>query len=333
MSEPTSALTYRELIVSVAVKMGVAYYGADGDEAAQIPQDAHDRAVCEGHVNDGIRMFISDSPQNGWRWMRPIASVTYWGDVAVDSTVTVSSAYEPSDGTTLVTASEATFYATMALKTLVVTDVDSYEIDSYVSTTQVRLSGDKHWADSKTFSIASDGAFTLPKTFGGQYTGPLTFEAGTNTGATVQWTSEVEIRKLRESSTTETGDPRLAAIRRVTDHNRRWELVLYPTPEETNTVEFAHDMYFDALTDLDELHPAGYAFDECVKAACHAVMERDSEDSIAGLNDYYRKIQLSNAMKIDGRSAPRRLGYMGNRGGSRDIRMIRELQQRPTVTY
>lgn len=335
MAEPTSALSFEALIIEVAQKMGVAYYGSGGDEAAQIPQDAHDLAECKRHVNNGIRMFINDAPPNGWRWMRPTLSLTYWGAVTVDDDVTVASAYEPSTDTTLVTASEDSFYPSMESKTIVVTDVDSYTIATYVSATEIRLSGDVHWSGSKTFAIASSGNFTLPKTFGGQYIGPITFAAGTNTGARLDWTSEAEIRKLREDSTTETGDPRLAAVRRLSSDTRRWELMLYPEPDEEDTVEFTYDLYFDSLTALTDLHPAGYAFDETVKAAVMAAMERDAEDVLGGLTQYYTQRALPNAYKIDARSAPRKLGYFGNRQLARrlPIQVAREYIERPTVTF
>jgi hypothetical protein len=37
MSEPTSVLTFSDLILEVAYKLGIAYYGAAGDGAAQVP--------------------------------------------------------------------------------------------------------------------------------------------------------------------------------------------------------------------------------------------------------------------------------------------------------
>jgi len=75
MSEPTSALSFYDLIKRVAIEAGIAYYGADGDEQATIPVDAHDFDLCKRVVNDGIRMFIADAPPKGWRWMHRIMSV------------------------------------------------------------------------------------------------------------------------------------------------------------------------------------------------------------------------------------------------------------------
>ena len=78
-----------------------------------------------------------------------------------------------------------------------------------------------------------------------------------------------------------------------------------------------------------EVHPAGYKFDEAVKAACSAVLERDTEDLYAGLMQEYRQVSLPNALKIDGRSAPRRLGR-GRRAGGHSLFDYRAAT---TVTY
>ena len=75
-SAPTMEMTFSDLIIEVAEVAGIAYYGASGDEAAQVPGDAHSLALCKKVVNTAIRMFISDGPPNGWRWMRKIARIT-----------------------------------------------------------------------------------------------------------------------------------------------------------------------------------------------------------------------------------------------------------------
>ncbi|KKL84758.1 hypothetical protein LCGC14_1961510, partial [marine sediment metagenome] len=76
MAEPTSALSFEGLILRVAREAGIAYHGSSGTERAMVPVDAHDLDLCKRIVTDGIRMFIADAPENGWRWMRRIASVT-----------------------------------------------------------------------------------------------------------------------------------------------------------------------------------------------------------------------------------------------------------------
>lgn len=68
---PTSALTFRDLVLEVSRYLGTASYGENGDGPVDIPTDAHDLTEAKRHVNNGIRKFIFDAPPAGWRWMRP----------------------------------------------------------------------------------------------------------------------------------------------------------------------------------------------------------------------------------------------------------------------
>lgn len=329
---PTAALTLGDLVTEVAIKLGVAYYGEDGDEEAQAPVEVHDLAECKRHVNNAIRMFLSDAPPNGWRCQHPVAEVILWPSVAVDDDITATGVYEPATDTTLVTASDDSFYESMEQRTLTVTDVDDLTIDTYVSATVVRVAGDHHWAGSKTFSLTSDGTYTLPRTFGGEVTGDITFGEDTSPIAGIAWDHEVVVRRLRQDTTQETGQPYRAATRKMADGGSRWELLVWPIPSETYVVEFPYELYFDKLVALTERHPCGHVHDEAMKAACFAVMERDSEDLVGDLMAYYRKVALPNSYRIDSRQAPRTLSKMGSR---RRItpHNFRDFQRRPSVTY
>lgn len=86
--EPTSALTFGDLLTEIAYKINVAYYGSTGTGAPQAPIDPHDLAICSRIVNKAIRMFISDGPNpNGWKWLKPIAQVDLFPTIAADSTL------------------------------------------------------------------------------------------------------------------------------------------------------------------------------------------------------------------------------------------------------
>lgn len=85
--EPTSALTFNDLVTEVAYKAGVAYYGSDGTGAPAAPINAHDLAVCQRIVNKAVRKFINDGPRpSGWRWLNPIAQVDLWPQISYDPT-------------------------------------------------------------------------------------------------------------------------------------------------------------------------------------------------------------------------------------------------------
>ncbi len=329
-TNPTGALTFEDLIIEVAIKLGVAYYGAAGDEEAQVPTDVHDLSICKRVVNNAIRLFLSDAPPNGWRCQHPVATLSMWASVAVDSTVTATGVYEPATDTTLITASAATFYDSMELKSIVVTDVDTLTIATYVSTTTVRVAGSHSWTGSKTFSIASNGNYTLPRTFGGEVTGDITYDEDTRPTITIKWVHETRIRRNREDTTSETGYSYWAATRKMNDGGDRWELMAWPVPNTLYVVNFPYELYFDKLVSLTEMHPCGHAHDEGIKAACFAVLERDVEDVVGDLMNYYRQIALPNSHKADGRQAPRRLGSMSRRTPVNQHN-FRSQQRRPTV--
>lgn len=106
--EPTSALTFGDLITIVAYKIGCAYYGSNGQGAPQVPVNAHDLAICQSLVNSGVRKFINDGPRaNGWKWLNPIAQVDLWPQISYDPTgstyVTLKQGSGAYIGTTLLT--------------------------------------------------------------------------------------------------------------------------------------------------------------------------------------------------------------------------------------
>ncbi len=329
MAEPTSALTYEDLIIFVAEQLGVAYYGADGTEVAQVPVDAYTLDRCKRFVLDGLRMLTADAPPQGWRWQKPIAEIDLWPSVAVDATVTVVGVYDAVSTTTL-TASEATFYASMVGKTITITGVGDFTIASYTSSTVVTVTGDATTAGA-TFSIAADGNYAMPATFGGEYLGDISFAPGTYLGIHIQWTGEHVIREYREDDNDTTNTPLFAAIRRNQTNSRRWDLLVWPTPSEYVQVQFPYFVYFDNMVELTDLHPAGFAFDEIVKAAALAQAEFQGEDMLAGKMEYYRTIMLPNAFKINDRAAPRHLGYCGNTPTR--VRPFRAIARREQVTF
>jgi len=339
MAEPTSVLTFSDLLIEVSRKMGVAYYGADGLGVAQVPTDAHDLDECKRHVNNAIRMFIADGPKpNGWHWTRPVADVTIWGTVDTDATNTVSGGTFATPITPL-TAQSASFYPTMEGKTITVGGV-AYEIDSYVSPTVVNVTGDASSVSAETWTITSDGYFTLPLNFSGQYSGDITYAASTNQGVGIQWNNESTIRAWRQDIQSSSGDPYWAAIRPRADLigddlRRRWELSVYPTPDDVLVLNFPYHIYFTSLVALTEVQPAPFVHDETIKAACFAVVEKDVGGQQAADWTYYTRTCLPNSYRMDGLSAPKRLGYFGNgSSGLGDISQFRsELYDRPTVPF
>lgn len=343
MSEPTSILTFRDLILEVALKLGVAHYGSGGVGEADIPEDDHDLAECRRLVNDAIRMFIAQGPPpNGWRWSRPLASFEVWGDVAADSGNTIdSTTYDADEDKTTLVVSEETFHPTMEEKVIDIDGIaDEVVIANVVSPSEIKVRGEHSVSDAE-FSIASDGNFTLPRDFGGEFIGDITYAANTNRGVGIDWTDAKTIRRWRENVTSETGTPYWAAVRLIPggkgSPRRRWELMLYPKPDELFVLEFSYNVHFDKLVELDEVHPAPFGHDEAIKAACRAVAERQIEDQPGVETDYYLNIALPASYRVDAQSAPKKLGYFGNPGAyarTSSIQWFRNrVYQRPRVTF
>lgn len=76
MADPAFALTYNAFRLRVAEYLGIAYYGAAGDEAAQIPSDAHDLDKVSRIVNDAYRRFIAEH-KRGWNFLTVPFTITF----------------------------------------------------------------------------------------------------------------------------------------------------------------------------------------------------------------------------------------------------------------
>ncbi len=425
MSEPTGVLTFEDLVKRVAREAGIAYYGSTGQERNMIPIDVHDLDKCKEVVNDGIRMFISDAPPTGWRWMRRIASVTMTV-TRVTGTADAADADDsnPATATTLTDATLEDTYDTdddlvgWWIYILTGTGASSYaQITDYTASGGVVEVAD--WLDengnlSGTYPVATDtfaitpietvggdiSRYPLPENFGGDPAGRIEYAGSTNHASVINWCDEALIRAKR-AVTIITGYPRYAAIRSLEPTSntlspkRRFEIIFDPQPVAADTVEFPYSLYFDnlsieagtatggaplattltdtaligffpndyfngwkmeiisgtgrtsyalvtdyvsatgvltiadwlfadgtaggtdgaassiyVLTPANNLHPAGYRFDEFILAACMAKAEMEFEDISANYVEQYHKKSLREAYKIDARSAPRQLGSM-----------------------
>jgi len=324
-----NALTFAEMRTKIASQLGVAYYGADGDEIAQPPTDTFTLQQIKDYINDGFRMLLDNAPPEGWTWQRPTASFVVWATVTTGA-VTVSG----TSNTTLTSAS-SDFYPSMVGHAIVSDTLEnSYTITAYTSATVVTVSANASADSGDTFTITADGNYTLPDTFGGEFSGPITYASGTNPGASVRWGSEGDVRRFRENASSQTGYPTYAAVRKMADVStvtRRWEMVVYPTPGADYTLEFPYQLYFTALSADGDLHPAGAHYDGVVLAAARAVAEMEGQDIIAGRVQYYQENALPSAYRINRRSTPRLLGTLLNPGVS--VASYRDSYERPDVNF
>ncbi len=163
------------------------------------------------------------------------------------------------------------------------------------------------------YNIDTDPSrYLLPPFFHGQVDGPITYGLQTNTGAQIEWVDETTIRRHKEV-TSYIGRPRYATIKPASV-GRRWELEVYPTPSDTYSILFPWTVSFDKLVELTDTSPADMKFDQAVLAACYAQAETDLENPVkTGFIERYREIDLPNAHKLDGQTAPRRIGNLNQR--------------------
>lgn len=316
--------------------MGCAYYGDDGIEKAQVPYDEHDLAEVKRHTNNAMRMFLSDSPTNGWRWARVVNSMSLWASVGTASTRTVTGgSYDVQNDQTLLTANTASFFESMEEKSIVVTGQGTFVIKQYVSSTQIYVYGSHPFSAASTYSITADGDYTMPRSFVGAFTGTLTFGAATNRAVAINWVDEGTVRQMRENVTVGTGIPRYLAMSNFVGQQtrRRYKLMSYPIPYQDFSVQFPYDLSFQLMSATTEGLVTPVIHDETIRAAVLAVVARDVDKAENSVEmGYYQKC-LGQSVAADGRSAPRKLGYFGNDRSVVTPRNFREFMKRPGVVY
>lgn len=354
--EQTSILTFNDLILEVAFKLGVAYYGADGTLEPAIPIDKHDLLVCKRIVNDAIRMFIHDAPMSGWNWLDRITQIDLWPQISSDATLAtaVTASYSPTTNRTLLiltqpAAGTAAFFASMEYRQIWLagnpatgtpgffippngnTDPrigTAFTVVNWISSVKIEVNGDATAVvgAKQSFSFASSGDYTMPANFGGAYNGEITYIAQTNRGVVPQWVSESEIRTRRQNYNIETGTPYWFAVRQfpqpsmdiltTSPARERWELMSWRISSEFLSVLVRYPLHFNSLVNLNDVQPAPFAHDETVKAACLAVAEKKVEDTYGPDWQYYRSVCLANSYRVDAQSRSRALGYFGNPSAS-----------------
>ena len=152
--------------------------------------------------------------------------------------------------------------------------------------------------------------YYMPDGFYGQIVGDLTYAE--NAGhIEIEQTAESLIR-AKYASADVSGYPSLYAIRPLSgDDARRWEIIFWPKPSAADTVTGVCAIYPNKLIELTDRPNCGVQFDEAVLAACIYQAERDTDTEVsqATSDDWARA--LGNAVLIDRRSAPAKLGDYG----------------------
>lgn len=251
MAEPTSALGFYGLILRVAEKAGMAYYGTTGQEKAKIPIDGFNLDRCKRIVNDGFRRFVANSPKRGWQWQERIAKIAL---SAAESGIATGGG-----ATTLIDTDnrdeDDDYFNDWILTITGGTGVGEYatvtDFDNGTSTlTFTALSGGSTPDTTSIYRI--EKVNLLPEDFNGEVDGPITFAVSTNRGSNIEWVGEATIRRNRADFIT-TGYTLRAAIRPyqpvagTLGSARRWELIVDPAPVAADTLEFPYTSYFNNM--------------------------------------------------------------------------------------
>ena len=263
MAEPTSALGFYDLLLRIAEKAGMAYYGSSGQNKALVPVDAFNLDKCRRIINDGFRLFVSSPPIRGWHWQSRIASIAL--SAAVSGTATGGGATTLIDTTN---RDEADDYfngwiltitaGTGSGETATITDFDQ----GTSTLTFTALSGGSTPDTTSIYRV--EKVNLLPEDFNGQVDGPIEYAASTNNGTNIDWVDESTIRHGRADFVT-TSYPSRAAVRPyqpaagALGAARRWELLVDPAPVADDTLQFPYTSHFNKMDCETGIATAGAA--------------------------------------------------------------------------
>ncbi len=309
MAESTLSATFTTLQVAVGDFLGF------GRDTAAWTSDETDRV--EEVLQSGIREFYT---AHDWSFLKHITSIVLWSDVAVDADVTVTGVH--SAGTTTVTASGGTpFYATMIGRSIVITDIGTFTITGYTSSTVISVSGNAT-CTSKTFSIdAEGGIYQLEDAFAGIEGTFLEYDSSENRYGRIRLSNASEVVS-NHSLDTATGEPRIAAIAWKTSTNaagQRAELRVWPEPDQDYTVWFWQRVNPDKLTSSLAYHLGGMQHSETIKLSCLAKAELYGDDELGMYTQMYeQRLQRSIQRDMQHGYSAENLGPMTDHSDSRN---------------
>ena len=266
MAEVTSAYSLYGLILEVAKAAKIPYYGYDAQGVAMVPTNVHDFDRCLNVVRNGIKRFISDAPVDGWKWQERVAATTF-------GIVEVTGAVDSGDATTLVDLTLATDYdanddlngyyvydTTLKIQA-VITDYTTLTGTITVAawldylgnaTSLVPVAADVFKVTDVATVAGDKSRYFLPDDFG-EVAGDIYYAKGSNVGD-IEWTHPSDIVEAVASGTS-SGNPQVAAVRSIL--NRKWELLVHPSPSAVKTVKFPYRVGFDQLKAVSGVASSG----------------------------------------------------------------------------
>lgn len=251
MSEPTGVLGFYDLVLRVAEKAGMAYYGSNGQGKAVIPVDAYNLDRCKRIINDGFRLFQASIPPDGWNWQERMASILLAVTVTGTATSGAATYLADTDRTEandyfngwLLTISSGTGIGETAIIT-----------DYTLATGQLdftALSGSSTPDTTSTYIL--EKVNVMPDDFGGQIDGPVKYMAGTYNRTSIDVVDESTIRALKANGVS-LGYPQMIAFSpyeptagSLATSTRRWQATFYPSPSAKHVLTVPYTSHFNAM--------------------------------------------------------------------------------------
>jgi hypothetical protein len=322
MADPALGLTFTDLRIRVAEYLGIAYLGAAGDAAAQIPVDAHDLDLVGRIVNDGYRRFLGENPK--WNFLNVPFAITF-------VTAYTGAATSTGTTTTLTDTSRTEANAFFIGYTIRITHaadgtVETGLISGYNSTTKTftfaaittaPASADTYEVAGPTAVEGQNYRYFLPSDFYGIVLTPFTYDTQ-GPRISIEVVSEVELRELR-SGANSSGTVSVVAFRPVpateTTTTARWEALFWPAPAGHERVTAIYKRFpggFNLAGAGTQRSVAGFQHDAAVMAACIAAAELERTDQTGPREAAYQQL-LANSKALDARAAPARSISFGDR--------------------
>ena len=298
MTQPTISMTFSDLYTEVADYLG---YGRSpaGDQLAEVKR----------YANEGYQQFLMGRDDRtgrayAWSFLEPQATLVLWTSISAGTT-TVSGTV--SSGSTVLTATAASFHASMIGHNITITDIGTFTITAYTSATVITVSGDAT-CTTKSFAIASDSRYTLPDDFA-HLADDFTFAPA----GSIRRMSQRSAAWLRnaEAASNATGYPVHYAVqpREFSESiGQRWEVLVWPQPSTDHTVYYRYRVNPNKLVNDGDYPIGGAIHSQTVLACCLAVAESRKNDG----QSYHRDLTatlLQTSIDIDSRNKPRTLGY------------------------
>lgn len=323
MADPSLALTYDDFRIRVAEYLGIAYLGVNGDQAAQLPVDAHDLDLVSRIVNDGYRRFVATNPK--WNFLNAPFSIKFVPQLSGTATGgSITTLVDPTLGGASNPNGHFIGYG------LRVTHLDG-TIDVYAVTGSTSSPGTLTFsagtavAAGDTYELAQGTAvegqnyrYYLPDDFYGILLTPFTYDVG-GPRLTINVASESELRELRAGANT-SGTVSTCSFRPVPATNvssgKRWEVLFWPSPNGVDRVTALYKKFPGKLTTGTDKSVAGFEHDDTILAACIAEAERQRGDKLQEREQMYQ-LKLQASLALDQRATPTRSREFGDRSEDR----------------